>query len=354
MFKNSIYKINEDSYYNIHILINNYCNNRCVYCWQYDKYWDDEMDLDTLEKIVYFFKNWLHDKQYNFVIEWWEPSFHSKLTEIFYFFQKNKIFNKIIFLSNWRIPRDKFNLFKYYLQNNLLNSIVLHVPLWKEPYHDEWLKDIVIFLNFLNKNNIENKISLVWIIYNKVSSLFLPILLKIWKKYRKLIFNIEPWLAHPSIENRHFLNFQERLDIMKNLYNFFNIADQNWLKIWLWGFMLCLLDSIKNISNEKILNKLYKWKLEMNKNVELHIVLDGSWFISLPIADSKDTYIKLKPIFEFNTFDDYQKYLNEELEWLYNKNYSKLPTQCKDECEHYWKGCNWDHFWLISDYIANK
>ncbi len=130
----------------VNIVINNYCNQKCPYCFAYENMKNKElkkdMDLWTYIKILHFLKK---NKETEVRILWWEPTISPNIRKFLKI--ANKWWFDIIIFSNINIDnqrlKDIFKWFNWIRINCNIND--------KKFYNEKQLKNIDENIETLNK-----------------------------------------------------------------------------------------------------------------------------------------------------------------------------------------------------------
>lgn len=347
----SKYQLESDNFYNFNIMLNDFCNNRCTYCRQFSEYGSRELDMVKFKKIYHFIRKAVPKERRTILFEWGEPTFFSHLAEALQEVQSFE--EKIVILSNGRVPSKNIPIVLKHLQENTIDYIGLHVPVANEPLKEIWGKDINMFLSLLPSTLFE-KIIIIGLMHNvEISKKDILQLLQYREKYGKLIMGNSFCFPHPNIMGRHYIDYNSRLKIMEDLIKIFLYMLKMEYPIILDSTLPCILKhgiEKNNLTNKEIVQYFMDNRVSMVKNFEFHIDLD--WGITLLSNIAPTSFITGYNIFNYSSFDDLRNDLNEEIATQYNTSFKNFPKQCTN-CDYFLQWCTGDHFKLISNHAKS-
>lgn len=346
------YTIEDEKYFHIHLVLTNYCNNRCSYCGQYGEYGEDHFDFEKLKQTIIFFHTFLAWKKYRFYLEWGEPTKYCHFIETLEFLYSLK--EQVVVLSNGRVVDEKVReALEIYFVNGTIWHIAAHLPVWKEPLSLIWNKEAYSFLEYMHKKGHRGSFVLVWIMHSTFDCrVSLWLFLRWFSYFPGLIKSIELWFPHPNPMEKEFMDYKNRLESMQYIMKFFDYCNTHNVDIGLWGFMLCLLEhGIERFWEKyRYMRSIFlnpERKVDMDKSIELHI--DHLGKITLLCSLSGTSYVEAEWFFQMENYEELKRKINEKIELLYLEKIKKIPSLCQ-KCQYNGNGCSGDHFNLVSQY----
>ena len=344
--------LRKDKFFCIHLMLTDDCNNRCTYCGQYAPYSEKEFSISELKKAVSFYRDWLQGRNYRFFLEGGEPTLYSQFWE--FLEHLSQLGEKVVLLSNGRIPKEKYPIILSRLQDGTIEHIGLHLPVGKEPFAQTRNTEAQEFMEYLYQNGIRKKVIFLWLLHSlEACQKDVWFLLKWFTLFPWLFPSFEVAFPHPSHLKKDYMNYDMRKKAMKYMMKFFDFCIQKNIKINLWGFMLCLMDYGVEINEGQYSNVkdfFIKGKTDMAKSIELHV--KNTWETTVLCNLEKNTFLETPSIFSFLDYETYEKDVNERIEQLQIQK-EKVPELCS-KCSYNGNGCSGDHFNLISQYEASR
>lgn len=346
------YTIEDEKYFHIHLVLTNYCNNRCTYCGQYGEYGEDHFDFQKLKDTIMFFHTFLQGKKYRFYLEWGEPTKYIHFIETLEFL--HSINEQIVVLSNGRVvdPAIRSALWKHFA-NGTIWHIAAHLPVWKEPLSLIWNKEAFAFFDYMYREWHQGSFVLVGIMHSVFDCrVSLWLLLRWFSYFPWLIKSIELGFPHPNPMEKDFMDYESRLNSMQYIMKFFDYCNKHHLDIGLWGFMLCLLEhGIKHFWEKyEYMRSIFldpERKVDMDKSIELHIDHNGK--ITVLCSLSGTSYVEVEWFFQMRTYEIFKSAINRQIERFYQEKIQRIPSLCQ-KCNYNGNGCSGDHFNLVSEY----
>lgn len=344
------YLLTPDGFYNINIMLNDYCNNRCTYCRQFSEYWTRELEIEKFKKIYHFFIDAIPKEKRIMLFEWGEPTFYTHLQDILLHIEQEE--EKIVVLSNGRIPKNNLWVVQQFLQKDVIDYIWLHVPVANEPLADVWKKDVIDFLSSLPSTLID-KIIIIWLMHSvNLNKKDFLLLLQYREKFWKIIMGNSFCFPHPNVMGRHYIDYVSRLKIMENLIKIFVYMLKNDYPLILDSTLPCILKhwvEYNHLEKTQIAQYFMGNRVSMVKNFEFHIDLEG-WIILLSNI-AKTCFITGHNMFDYKDFQALCDALNQDITREYEAYFQKTPNKCTN-CDYFLRWCTGDHFKLVSQSLS--
>lgn len=244
------------------------CNHKCIFCIEYpnmEKAWKNDVTKEEVFKKLIKYKK----KGYNHVtFLWWEPFIHW----VFWYATKlaRKLWYTVLVTTNWSTLQFDTQA-KKHLPN--VDQLLISVPIIDknkqlEINRTKWIINFdKVFeninkywdWNFLKINTVVNKLNLDWI------SDIIKYISIYWVKEISITY---PDIIMPYYSKEHIINLvaPKYSEIWKYIDNWFNIANEKWIKLILTDIPFCCLPNLKYIKFTD--DYLYQTRLKVSHDEE--------------------------------------------------------------------------------------